>query len=111
MKRWLAIALLLLLPLHSAFALAAACCGHEDAPAGHFGHHAHEHHAGQPAPAAEGGIDLDCGFCQLCAASAALVGAATVLAAATPAAPLAAPEALPPSIDLERSHPPPITFR
>lgn len=75
MRRWLTIALMLLLPLQFAWAAAAAYCGHEPAPAKpHIGHHVHEHqdeagdtHAAKASTAKAGKLvaDNDCGYCQL----------------------------------------------
>ncbi len=74
MRRWLIIALLLVLPLQFAWAAAAAYCGHEEAPAKtHVGHHAHEHQADQSdsgadkqyAKAGKLVADNDCGYCHL----------------------------------------------
>ena len=74
MRRWLAIFMLVLLPLQFSWAAVAAYCGHETGQhAQHLGHHEHEHeHAGSakvdndrvPAdPSAPAGFDLDCGHC------------------------------------------------
>ncbi len=51
MRRWLAILLLVVLPHQFAWAALGSYCQHESgASAQHFGHHAHQHHAGaQPA--------------------------------------------------------------
>ncbi|KPF50825.1 hypothetical protein IP87_01550 [beta proteobacterium AAP121] len=78
MYRFIAIALLTLLPLQFSWAAVAAYCGHEtEAGAAHFGHHAHPPHAdigagplaepGTPTEAsgeeAPGALELDCGHC------------------------------------------------
>ncbi|MBY4895890.1 cation efflux protein, CzcI family [Cupriavidus sp. AU9028] len=47
MRRLFLIVLMLILPLQFAWAGAAAYCQHEGRGASHFGHHEHEHHAGQ----------------------------------------------------------------
>ncbi len=82
MRRWLIVALLLVLPLQFAWSVAAAYCAHEAAPAAsHVGHHAHEHqgdagdgtaeklHAeADSAKAGKAGKwmgDNDCGYCHL----------------------------------------------
>jgi hypothetical protein len=57
MRRWLTILLLVFMPLQSSWAVAAGYCTHheESQAAQHFGHHADEHHAGEPdGPAADG---------------------------------------------------------
>jgi hypothetical protein len=71
MNRLVFIFVLLFLPLHTSWAAVAAYCTHEnDASTQHFGHHVHKHHAspgdqsGDPARGG-GGLDRDCGFCQL----------------------------------------------
>lgn len=44
MRRWIALVLLVLLPLQAIWAAAAPYCQHEfDPAAGHIGHHQHEH--------------------------------------------------------------------
>jgi hypothetical protein len=43
------ILLLAVLPLQYAWSAAAAYCGHEQGKVQHFGHHAHQHHAGSSA--------------------------------------------------------------
>jgi hypothetical protein len=73
MKKIIALLLLALLPLQSAWALAAEYCGEDEAmtQASHFGHHDHEDdHAAAPvstsdAPDAESCGHADCGLCQL----------------------------------------------
>lgn len=48
MRRWLAILLLVFLPLQSLWAAAAPYCAHEEKPkSAHLGHHAHEHQESQ----------------------------------------------------------------
>lgn len=74
MRRLVAILLLCLFSLQSAWAVAAAYCAHEkaSADAAHFGHHGHEHDSGasQPEPDDEGAgavkVDLDCHACHGC---------------------------------------------
>jgi len=66
MRRWLAIFLLVLLPLQSTWAAAAAYCQHEaDAATKHFGHHDHKHHQGSSdkTDAPSFAADLDCAVC------------------------------------------------
>jgi hypothetical protein len=69
MRRWLAILLIVFLPLQFSWAAAAVYCQHEsDAGTQHFGHHEHEHHADAepdalPDSDLAGGIDHDCGPC------------------------------------------------
>ena len=82
MRRWLIVALLLVLPFQFAWSVAAAYCAHEAAPAAsHVGHHTHEHkgdagngtaeklHAeADSAKAGKAGKwmgDNDCGYCHL----------------------------------------------
>jgi hypothetical protein len=61
MRRWFAIALLVLMPFQSSWAAVAAYCAHEaSAQSLHFGHHEHPHAgAGSPAGAAPADIDGD----------------------------------------------------
>lgn len=78
MRRWLLTLLLVLLPLQSVWAEAAAYCRHERGAANglsmlsaerHWGHHEHQH--GSAAPAADAddasallaGADVDCNVC------------------------------------------------
>lgn len=72
MRRWLAILMLVLLPLQSSWAAVAAYCGHENGQqARHLGHHEHRHAdqakvGNDSAPAdrsAPSGFDFDCGHC------------------------------------------------
>lgn len=81
MRRWLVIALLVLVPLQLSWAAVGAYCGHETDSRGaaHLGHHAHEHHAHSAdadadaaqapdqahAPPSLGQFDQDCGTCHL----------------------------------------------
>lgn len=75
MRRLVAIVLLCLFSLQSAWAVAAAYCAHEKATAdaAHFGHHGHEHDADQAEPATDDDgpgsvkVDLDCHACHGCA--------------------------------------------
>jgi hypothetical protein len=78
MRRWLAVFLLVLLPLQFSWAAAASYCQHEqDARTQHVGHHEHQHAASSP-PADIGSDDgvaddagrlsatgnhPDCGYC------------------------------------------------
>lgn len=72
MRRWLLILLLVLLPLQSVWAEAAAYCKHEGLPASaatsHWGHHEHQH--GDTAQSSDkdqatplAGVDVDCNVC------------------------------------------------
>lgn len=69
MRRWLAIFLLVFLPLQFSWAAVAGYCQHEaDAASQHFGHHEHKHqanagHDGVADTKLTGGIDNDCGTC------------------------------------------------
>lgn len=76
MRRWLAILLLVLLPLQSVWAAAAAYCQHETgAGAQHFGHHEHKHHQGSADTSNSSdvpsfAVDADCAVCHaVCAAA------------------------------------------
>lgn len=76
MRRWLAVFLLVFLPLQFTWSVAAAYCQHESAPAQHFGHHQHKHQDDggfKDSKSAPSGIDEDCAFCHAGCASA-LVG-------------------------------------
>jgi hypothetical protein len=78
MNKWLAIFLLVFLPLQLTWTVADAYCQHESGLAAqHFGHHDHQHapDAGKPVtpdPAQFGASDPDCGDC--------LAGSVSVLA-------------------------------
>jgi hypothetical protein len=65
MRRWLAILLLVFLPLQFSWTVAAGYCQHEsDASSQHLGHHEHKHQAtGGPDSNPAGGVDNDCGTC------------------------------------------------
>jgi len=83
MRRWLAVFLLLLLPLQFSWAAVASYCAHEgDAGGGHFGHHDHGGHGhgiagladeavddeavtdeGEAGAASSAEADIDCGHC------------------------------------------------
>jgi len=83
MRRWLAILLLVFLPLQFSWAAVAGYCQHETGVAAqHFGHHEHQHHAddadSSDTKALGGGIDADCAACHASCA-AALTGIATIL--------------------------------
>ncbi|MBP6422352.1 MAG: DUF2946 family protein [Propionivibrio sp.] len=68
MRRFIALLLLVLLPLNAAFAVAAGFCQHqkESPQAAHFGHHMHQHdRSADKVPDTGTQIDSDCGFCQL----------------------------------------------
>lgn len=76
MRRWIAIVLLVFLPLQLSWAAVANCCGHEaGTPAAHVGHLDHEglghpDHGVDPDQTVtldgtvSGDSDLDCGHCQ-----------------------------------------------
>ena len=76
MRRWLAVFLLICLPLQFCWAAAGVYCQHESgAAADHFGHHEHQHHQAkgdpdQPDPSVTGGVDPDCSACHAGCASA-----------------------------------------
>jgi hypothetical protein len=68
MMRFLALLLLVLLPLNAAFAAAAGYCQHqkESTQAAHFGHHTHQHDSSADKAGNSGAkIDSDCEFCHL----------------------------------------------
>lgn len=68
MRRWILIALLMVLPFQAVWAVAAPYCAHEqDIVATHVGHHEHQHRAnvdGDSLPASAQG-DADCAICHL----------------------------------------------
>jgi hypothetical protein len=78
MRRFLAVLLLALLPLHVSLAAVVPYCQHESfAGASHIGHHEHEHSAHlvdreQAGATNLAGIDTDCGTCHAGCASAML---------------------------------------
>lgn len=68
MRHWIAILLLVFLPLQFTWSVAAAYCQHEAGQAAqHFGHHDHQHHVDEDgstdAKALNDGIDGDCAAC------------------------------------------------
>lgn len=72
MRRWFLIVLVVLLPLQSVWAGAAAYCQHEAQASGasHFGHHEHRHARDVPGIADDdgrsaeaGAVDVDCNVC------------------------------------------------
>jgi hypothetical protein len=66
MRRWLAILVLVFMPLQLGWAAVSAYCQHESgAAAQHLGHHEHQHQAAadDESGAKSGGSDVDCGFC------------------------------------------------
>lgn len=108
MRRWLAILMLVLLPLQSVWAAAAAYCQHETgADAQHFGHHEHKHHQGltdtsNSADASSFAVDSDCAVCHAGCAAATVEVPSIVVDASRPAitpwhphAPVAPPTAQP----------------
>lgn len=73
MRRWLAVFLLVFLPLQFTWSVAAAYCQHESGSSQHFGHHQHEHHGDAGAKDTKklpSAIDEDCAFCHAGCASA-----------------------------------------
>lgn len=99
MRRWLAILLLVFLPIQFSWAAVASYCGHETgAAAGHIGHHDHAGHGhakqdadpGHPGKAdgkSAGASSIDCGHCHgYCAGMVAIVAplAAQSLASVPP---------------------------
>ena len=66
MRRWLAILLLVLIPVQATWAAASAYCGHESGVAAkHFGHHEHQHQGdshNEPTKS-PGSVDADCPVC------------------------------------------------
>lgn len=94
MRRFAALLLLCVFSLQACWAVAASYCTHESAPAvAHFGHHTHQHQAGDaqadPGRGAPGTLapDLDCHACHACQAG------VTAAGLAIGAAPLAPPPA------------------
>lgn len=89
MHKWLAILLLVFMPLQLSWAAAASYCQHEtSATAKHFGHHEHQHKTvdGKDAssdPAKSIGGDPDCASCHAGCFSA-LPGAVTVASLTDP---------------------------
>ncbi|MBN8475738.1 hypothetical protein [Sulfuritalea sp.] len=68
MRRFLALLLLVLLPLNAAFAAASGYCQHqkESSQAAHFGHHMHQHDRSADKSNDTGTqVDPDCSFCHL----------------------------------------------
>lgn len=69
MRRWIAVLLLLIVPLQLSWGAVSGYCLHEDGNAPrHFGHHVHQHAdaAGKSSDAkALGGVDSDCAGCHL----------------------------------------------
>lgn len=74
MRRWIAIFLLVFLPLQSAWAAAAAYCQHEEDPTTlHVGHHAHAHAGAEADAHHDNGPAADHPDCQVCHAAVAAV--------------------------------------
>ena len=92
MRRWIAILVLVLLPLQFSWVAVAAYCGHETGKhAQHLGHHEHQH-TGQASvdnDSAPVGFDFDCGHCHGTCASlpASVRDVAPLTVASHPAAP------------------------
>ena len=65
MTRFVALMLAMMLSLQLGWAAVGKYCEHEAAPKGaqHFGHHAHEHEAGNDKNAGKTTFDSDCSFC------------------------------------------------
>ena len=69
MRKWLAVFLLIVIPMQFALAATAAYCQHETGVATkHLGHHGHKHQAQsaeltQSDKTKSSGFDLDCGSC------------------------------------------------
>ena len=69
MRKWLAIVLLVLMPLQLSWAAVAAYCQHEvSSGPKHFGHHEHQHQAADgkdstSKPAQPNFVDADCAVC------------------------------------------------
>jgi hypothetical protein len=70
MRRWIALLLLVLLPLQVSWAAVANYCGHEAGAAGHIGHneHAAQNHGGKAGDPSDKGMtdgasSFDCGHC------------------------------------------------
>jgi hypothetical protein len=103
MRRWLAILLMVFLPLQLSWAAVAGYCGHETgAAAAHIGHHdhvGHDHVSSDALPDSEGAepnpADFDCGHCHGCCAG--MLGVASTFRsqaqASAPPVPGAAPGA------------------
>lgn len=76
MRRWLAILLLMFMPLQQAWAAISVYCQHEsEAAANHLGHHEHRHqHASDDGGGDAGpkGLHADCGVCHAAAVAALL---------------------------------------
>jgi hypothetical protein len=87
MKRLLVVFLLLALPLHFSWAVAASYCQHESDPtAHHFGHHTHQHQGSALGndDAAKSPLNVhgDCSICHLsCPAAAVSVQSVSVMVA------------------------------
>lgn len=87
-KTWMAIVLLVLLPLQLSWAAVAGYCQHESGvTANHTGHHSHDHQTADPHEPAKDGVSSaggqhDCATCHL-GCFAAMASDLTTLAAAT----------------------------
>ena len=106
MKRLLVVVLLLTLPLHFSWALAAPYCQHESGKTvHHFGHHTHQHQASAQANGDAGHAPLivhaDCSICHLSVPAAAVSVQSVSFVAPGSLAFADPPDALP-SIFLER---------
>lgn len=74
MRRWLAILLLVLLPLQSLWAAAAPYCAHEESPKTmHLGHHTHEHQESPTDEVTSKGSPTAHADCHVCHGGAAVV--------------------------------------
>jgi hypothetical protein len=91
MKRWLALFMILWLPLQLGWTVAAAYCQHESPSLGsqHFGHHSHEHRQAHPGDGAHhqasSGLqaDTDCTHCHASASASCVAHAPEVKAMAS----------------------------
>jgi hypothetical protein len=63
-RRWILVALVVMLPFQSCWAAASHFCQHEeDRVTQHFGHHYHQHEAGASDGGQQGSAHGDCGYC------------------------------------------------
>lgn len=111
MRRWLAIVMLVFLPLQFSWAAVASYCGHETgAAAQHIGHHDHQGHGhaakdvdpgdkGKADGTATGASSFDCCHCHGCC-----TGLVDVVTSFEPPAPASAPLGL--SMSHSAEHPP-----
>lgn len=106
MRRWLAILLMVFMPLQLGWAAMSVYCQHEaGAAAEHFGHHEHAHQGDSTDTDGAFKSDPDCGFCQM--ASLAAMPSCATAAVTTAIEPVITPLAHPaprsaPSTEPER---------